>query len=153
MEKESILKDRLREMLDHYGIGVKELVDKIGGIRATYFNILNGTSKPDFKTTEALLKGFPDISSEWLMRGRGPMFTYAILSKEEVEALVTENKVLRSMIREEIASSSKKARGASKSLRIDRQGASELLDKARSKNIANGNTLYLNSVMRNPSLS
>lgn len=102
MEKESILKDRMRSLLDHYGIGVKELVEKIGGSRATYFNILNGTSQPDFKTTAAILNGFPDMSAEWFTRGLGPMLRTDILSREEAESLIAENKAIKAMYRAEL---------------------------------------------------
>jgi transcriptional regulator with XRE-family HTH domain len=109
MEKESILKDRLRSLLDYYGIGVKELVEKIGGSRATYFNILNGSSQPDFKTTMAILNGFPEMSAEWWTRGAGPMLKTDILSKEEAESILAENRAIKAMYRAELLGKDKGA--------------------------------------------
>lgn len=99
----------MRALMDHYGIGVKELVGKIGGSRATYFNILNGSSQPDFKTTVAILNGFPEMSAEWWTRGDGPMLKTSILSKEEADSIIAENKAIKALYRAELMGKSKGA--------------------------------------------
>lgn len=90
----SDLKDRFKKFLDHYSLSPDSLSKKIGGSRGTYFSIQNGKSKPDFSTSENILNSFPEISAEWWFRGKGPMLTSDILSKEEAEELRAENKVI-----------------------------------------------------------
>lgn len=40
----------------------------------TVNNYMNGTNKPSLKFVEAILKSFPNVSAEWLMREEGGMF-------------------------------------------------------------------------------
>lgn len=132
MEKESTLKDRFSALLDHYNISVKELTEKIGGSKATYFNIKNGSSQPDFKTFTAILEGFPDLSAEWFTRGEGPMLKSEIISKEEAEAIIAENKAIKAMYRAELLGKDKGANfcpDTKKVLRIE--GAKQAIQNAR----------------------
>jgi transcriptional regulator with XRE-family HTH domain len=125
------LSDRLREVVDHYGLTVNELASKIGGSRMKFYNLMKGASKPDFGTTEAILNNFPDISAEWLMRGDGPMLKKEIVSQEEVNAIIAENKAIKAMYRAELLGKSK--------------GAIISLDRGKELRILTAKTLLANS--------
>lgn len=42
--------------------------------RQTLRGNINGTTKPNYKTLDSILKTYPNISAEWLMRGDGSVF-------------------------------------------------------------------------------
>lgn len=115
--QKSNLKDRFRSLIDHYNLPVAEVVSKVGITKATYHNIMNGTSKPDFKTTEAILDAFPDVSAEWFMRGEGEMFKGRIATLKELEDLQMENSIFKKMLRDALKESELvgKAKGMSNS--------------------------------------
>lgn len=104
MEKNLNLSDRLQMLIDHYGLSVNELAKKLGGARMKYYNLLKGTSKPDFDTTENILKNFPEISAEWFMRGQGPMLKQEIISREEFDGIKAENNALQVMYEKAVIS-------------------------------------------------
>jgi transcriptional regulator with XRE-family HTH domain len=103
MEKIIDLPDRIRKLLDYYKISVNELAVKLGGSRMKYYNLVNGKAKPDFDTTETILKNFPEISAEWFMRGSGPMLKQDILSQDQAQAIIAENKAIKALYRAEVA--------------------------------------------------
>ncbi|MGA9651914.1 helix-turn-helix domain-containing protein [Pedobacter sp.] len=88
---------RLSQMLKVYGLSVNALASEIGGTTAKYYKLLNGKSKPDFETIFAILDKFPEISAEWLMRGSGPMRKGELISTEEANQIITENKLMQKL--------------------------------------------------------
>ena len=103
-EKESAeeLSGRLRAIMNHYDLSVNQIAERVGGSQVKFYNLLNGTSKPDFKTTESILSQFPDISAEWFMRGGGSMLRTppATLSAEltaELDERRKKNELLQDM--------------------------------------------------------
>ena len=141
METKSILKDRFKAFLDFYNLSPDLLSKKIGGSRGTYFNIQNGSSSPDYKTLENILNNFPDISAEWLFRGQGSMLKDDLLTREESEAIRAESRAIKSLYKAELQG---KDSGVSSHPQVDREGASDLLDKLRRGNIRTNNRALLN---------
>ena len=64
--------DKLRDMLEHFGMSQNAFASKANLNRVMINNYLNG-SQPTYETLFNLLNAFPQISAEWLMRGEGPM--------------------------------------------------------------------------------
>jgi transcriptional regulator with XRE-family HTH domain len=136
MDKVIELPDRLRKIIDYYGLSVNELAAKLGGSRMKYYNLLNGKAKPDFDTTECILKSFPDVSAEWFMRGDGSMLKSQIATTEEMEKIRNENVVLQSLYEKAAAKIS--ILGKTK-------GAIISLDKGKEIRILTAKTLLANS--------
>lgn len=141
--------DRITDLMKVYGLTVNSFASKIGGSTAKYYKLINGKSRPDFETLFSVLDKFPDVSAEWLLRGEGPMRKEDLVSKDEAFELKAENKALQNLLIKS-ASSMGKTKGASNHPQADREGASELLDKVRGKNIKAQNTAYLATYVLNP---
>jgi transcriptional regulator with XRE-family HTH domain len=94
--------ERFAELLKANSLSVNAFVAEIGGTTAKYYKLLNGKSKPDFDTIYAVLDRFPDVSAEWFMRGAGPMLKKELLSAEEAERILAENRTVKDLYREEM---------------------------------------------------
>lgn len=94
--------ERFAELLKANSLSVNAFVAEIGGTTAKYYKLLNGKSKPDFDTIYAVLDRFPDVSAEWFMRGVGPMLKKDLLSAEEAEKILAENRTVKDLYREEM---------------------------------------------------
>ena len=100
--------ERLEAIRQHYNISARGLADKFALRPATVINYCNGTQHPKLEFIEKILDLFPEISAEWLIRGKEPMFVTdhpdvsELKKKYETELLVKEGiiKELRSIILE-----------------------------------------------------
>ncbi len=100
--------ERLEAIRQHYNISARGLADKFALRPATVINYCNGTQPPKLDFIEKILGLFPEISAEWLIRGKEPMFVTdhpdvsELKKKYETELLVKEGiiKELRSIILE-----------------------------------------------------
>ena len=73
MSKEDTVTSRIQHMLDHYGLNANNVAQKLGyATNSKMYKILQGT-EPSFPTLVDMLRSFPDISSDWLTLGDGPM--------------------------------------------------------------------------------
>lgn len=64
---------RIKQLLKFKGLSVADFAIKIGLAPDTLSNYLQGRRKLSLVTIEAILKAFPEVSAEWLMRGNGQM--------------------------------------------------------------------------------
>lgn len=94
MSKSTEFKDRMAELLSHYKLNPGEMARIVGCNRGTMYNIVSGSTKPDFKTSMAILEKFPEVSAEWLMRGDGSMMRRSMADDVEVQELQQKVKVL-----------------------------------------------------------
>lgn len=100
--------ERLEAVRRHYDLSGRGLADRLGQRPSTVTNYLNGTQAPKLEFIENILRLFPEVSAEWLIRGQGSMLIVdqpdvAELKKQyETELLVKEGiiKELRSIILE-----------------------------------------------------
>jgi len=69
------MKDRIRKILQEYGLTSTNLADKIGVQRSSISHLLSGRNKPGFDFIHKLLKNYPDINPHWLIMGEGSMYT------------------------------------------------------------------------------
>ena len=67
------MKERIQELLTRFGYSATRLADEIGVQRSGISHILSGRNQPSFDFLVKLLKRFPDINAEWLLRGKGMM--------------------------------------------------------------------------------
>jgi len=64
---------RIKEIIDFYRLSGQKFAVKIGISPNTLNNYLQGKNKISLAFIEAILKAFPEVSAEWLMRDKGQM--------------------------------------------------------------------------------
>jgi len=68
--------DRIRSLLAERQMTASSFADKLGVPRSTISHILSGRNKPSLEMVNKILDAFPDLRTEWLVRGDGLMFKY-----------------------------------------------------------------------------
>ena len=68
---------RLQQFLAAENISQAQFADTIGVARASISHILAGRNKPGFDFIESTARHFPALNLEWLITGRGRMYTGA----------------------------------------------------------------------------
>ena len=66
--------ERLRQVLDHYGITRYRLAKETTLTNVTLANVLSGKFNPSYGFVCTLLEKFPEINGNWLLIGQGNMF-------------------------------------------------------------------------------
>ncbi|MCF8225877.1 MAG: helix-turn-helix domain-containing protein [Bacteroidales bacterium] len=69
------MKDRIIQLLDAEHLSSAKFADIIGVQRSSISHIISGRNKPSFDFLQKTLKEFPMISAEWLLLGRGSMYS------------------------------------------------------------------------------
>ena len=70
------MKDRIRKIIESQHMTQQEFAETIKVAPATLSSIFTGRTAPSLKIVEAIKSRFPDISTDWLMFGRGAMTDY-----------------------------------------------------------------------------
>lgn len=68
------LHERLNEVLKYSGLSVRAFANKCGINQPTLDRQIKGLRGISLETIVSVVHAFPEISSEWLMRGKGQMF-------------------------------------------------------------------------------
>ena len=76
---------RLQQFLSAENISQAQFAESIGVARASISHILAGRNKPGFDFLESMARHYPNLNMEWLITGRGRMYT---LTKPASEAAV-----------------------------------------------------------------
>lgn len=64
---------RLKQIIDFSGLSVPKFAERVGLSPSTLNGHLFGKRKLSLSVIEAILTAFPEVSAEWLMRGKGQM--------------------------------------------------------------------------------
>jgi transcriptional regulator with XRE-family HTH domain len=67
------LKERIEQILAEYQLTPSRFADDIGIQRSGMSHILSGRNKPSLELIQKVLQRFPEINSDWLVQGIGPM--------------------------------------------------------------------------------
>jgi transcriptional regulator with XRE-family HTH domain len=67
------MEKRLQKIIEEQGLSLNAFAQEIGVNRSTVSHILTGRNKPSVEVLQKILKRFPDLSSDWLLLGRGGM--------------------------------------------------------------------------------
>ena len=78
---------RIRTIISHYQMTDRAFAIKCGIKQNTFSNQLNGVRELSLATINAILISFEDISSEWLLRGKGEMLLSAIKPDSNIERM------------------------------------------------------------------
>lgn len=62
--------ERLKKIMDEGGLTPAQMADRIGVQRSAISHILSGRNKPSLDFVLKVLESFPEVSSEWLLRGQ-----------------------------------------------------------------------------------
>ncbi|MCR4823882.1 MAG: helix-turn-helix transcriptional regulator [Bacteroidales bacterium] len=66
---------RLQQFLSAENISQSQFAETIGVARASISHILAGRNKPGFDFIESMARHFPELNLEWLITGRGKMYS------------------------------------------------------------------------------
>ncbi len=69
------LGERLKQLARQQNMTQKDFAESIGSNERTFSHYTTGGASPNFKFIERVLNGVPNLSAEWLCRGKGPMWT------------------------------------------------------------------------------
>lgn len=75
--------ERIKTIIVHYKLSIRAFAIKCGLKDNTLTNQLNGVREVSLATINAILASFEDISSEWLLRGKGPMLLSETITKQD----------------------------------------------------------------------
>jgi len=63
--------DRIKYIMESYGMNASQLAETIGIQRSTLSHILSGRNKPSLDVVQRILMSFPEIQAAWLLNGDG----------------------------------------------------------------------------------
>ena len=69
------MKDRISALMRHMGMSQKNFADEICISPGTLSSIFSGRNKPTLNTLNNIHERFPEVNMDWLMNGKGEMFT------------------------------------------------------------------------------
>lgn len=78
---------RIRTIISHYQMTDRAFAIKCGIKQNTFSNQLNGARELSLATINAILISFEDISSEWLLRGKGQMLLSEVTPDPNIEQM------------------------------------------------------------------
>jgi transcriptional regulator with XRE-family HTH domain len=69
------MKERIIKFLSENNLTSTKFADVVGVQRSSISHILSGRNKPSFDFIEKMLIAYPDVDAQWLITGKGNMFT------------------------------------------------------------------------------
>ena len=83
------MKDRIKKIMESQHMTQQTFAQFIQMSPASLSSIFNGRTKPTLTIVEAIKQKIPALSTDWLMFGRGPMYTDEISSEENPPILIS----------------------------------------------------------------
>ena len=80
------MKDRISAIMRHMGMSQKSFAEEICISPGTLSSIFSGRNKPTLNTLNNIHERFPEVNMDWLMNGKGEMFTSEGLVSGQNEA-------------------------------------------------------------------
>lgn len=72
------MKDRLNEIIEKKGLTATKFAAMIDVNPSAISHLLKGRNKPGYDVLVNIARAFPDISMDWLLTGKGSMYTKVI---------------------------------------------------------------------------
>lgn len=79
------MKDRIKKIMESQHMTQQTFAQFIQIAPATLSSIFNGRTKPTLNIVEGIKQKIPALSTDWLMFGRGPMYTDEISTEENLQ--------------------------------------------------------------------
>ncbi len=79
--------DRIQKILHYKKLTASKFADMVGVPRSTISHIISGRNNPSLEFLQKILDTFPDIETEWLIRGEGSMVAsrHTLFQEEDFE--------------------------------------------------------------------
>lgn len=74
------MKDRINKILEHYQLSSAQFAENIGVQRSSISHIISGRNKPSYDFIVKIIEHFNDLSTEWLLTGKGSMLKTTSMS-------------------------------------------------------------------------
>jgi transcriptional regulator with XRE-family HTH domain len=68
------MKDRIEKILRLEQISSSRFADEIGVQRSSISHLFSGRNKPSLELIQKILQRYPNLSTEWLLTGKGEMY-------------------------------------------------------------------------------
>ena len=68
--------DRIQKIINWKKLTLSGFADQIGVPRSTISHIISGRNNPSLDLVQKILDTFPEIKTEWLVRGTGSMYSH-----------------------------------------------------------------------------
>lgn len=81
------LNGKIREIISYYKLSDRQFAIKIGVTQSVIGSMFQKNTEPSAKVIKLTLNVFTDISSEWLLRDKGPMLISDIKSDPNIERM------------------------------------------------------------------
>lgn len=81
------IKDRINLIIQQYSLTPSKFADVIGVQRSNISHILSGRNKPSLDFILKVLEKFPDISSDWLIKGEEDQNSIVVEQEEDTPLL------------------------------------------------------------------
>jgi transcriptional regulator with XRE-family HTH domain len=65
---------RIKELIKEKDISVQKFASIIGQAEKSVYNYANGKTMPKADVLQKIISSYPDVNSNWLLTGQGPMF-------------------------------------------------------------------------------
>lgn len=92
--------NRIALILKHKNLTSAKFADEIGVQRSSISHVLSGRNKPGLEFIQKILKKYPEISSDWILFGKGKMISDQE-NEEQVKRSRVENDLFTSKSSEE----------------------------------------------------
>lgn len=98
--------ERIQLILKTKNISASRFADEIGVQRSSISHILSGRNNPSLELVQKILKRFPDINIEWIMNGKGSMYSspdlFSSLGEDKPLPVLPETKISDSQRDEQV---------------------------------------------------
>jgi transcriptional regulator with XRE-family HTH domain len=76
--------ERILEILKIKNLSPAQFADLIGVQRSSISHLISGRNKPSLEFIQRILKAFPEINTDWMLSGKGPVMNNENYLNEEV---------------------------------------------------------------------
>jgi len=77
------MEKRIRELMEAQELSPSKFAEAIGVQRSNISHILSGRNKPSLELINKILDTYPQVNTDWLLLGKGPLFTKANKAAKE----------------------------------------------------------------------
>jgi transcriptional regulator with XRE-family HTH domain len=76
--------ERILEILKIKNLSPAQFADLIGVQRSSISHLISGRNKPSLEFIQKILKTFPEINTDWMLSGKGPVMKQENYINEEI---------------------------------------------------------------------
>ena len=74
--------ERILSIIKHFQLSPSDFAEEIGVQRSSISHLISGRNKPSLEFIQKILTRFPEISSAWILNGKGEMLVSGIQSEQ-----------------------------------------------------------------------